>query len=228
MFEAIFEGLAHAGWVMVPLLAASLVGWYLAARRWLALSALDWKGYSKWRAGLDRSNWEKSMPDLGKRARATAAGRALLAVYESRRSDREEMENRLDEVMKFTLPELDRHLSTLAILAAAAPLIGLLGTVDGIIGTFKVISIFGTGNAALMSASISEALLATQNGLLCAFPLMLMQVYLTNKAERIERDALAAGATLINRISGRDPSGGRPAPAFRVPTPASPSFGWSP
>jgi biopolymer transport protein ExbB len=116
------------------------------------------------------------------------------------------MESRLDEVMKFKIPELERSLSTLAILASAAPLMGLLGTVSGIVRTFQVISAFGTGNQALMSDSIAEALMATQNGLLVAFPLLLMHVYLTSRAESIEHGALAAANSLINRLSIEAPT----------------------
>jgi biopolymer transport protein ExbB len=100
--------------------------------------------------------------------------------------------------MKFRIPELEKSLSTLAILASAAPLMGLLGTVAGIVRTFQVISAFGTGNQAMMSDSIAESLMATQNGLLVAFPLLLMHVWLSAKAEAIEKTALAEAQTLIN------------------------------
>lgn len=224
MLEAVLDGLAEAGWIIFPLLAASLLGWYLVFRRYFALSGLHWKGYRAWRSRLEGKDWERAVLGLKRSQRRSAAGQALMAVFAGRAGGRREMEDRLDETMKFLVPELEKSLSTLAILAGAAPLTGLLGTVDGIIGTFKVISVFGTGNAGLMSGSISEALLATQNGLLCAFPLMIMQVLLSNKAEAAERDALAAGRTLINRISGDLPGGGpRPEPA---PT-ATPAMGWA-
>lgn len=201
MLEAVLEGLAEAGWVLYPLVAASLIGWYLVFRRWIALAFLYWPGYRAWQSRLAGRDWERAVHALKRRQRRSAAGQALLAVFAEREGDRRDMENRLDEVMKGLIPELERGLSTLAILAAAAPLMGLLGTVDGIIGTFRVISVFGTGNASLMSDSISEALRATQNGLLCAFPLMIMQVLLANRADAIERDARSAGAALINRLS---------------------------
>jgi biopolymer transport protein ExbB len=202
MLEAVWEGLTDAGWILIPLVLASFIGWYLVFRRYFALSGLHWNGYSRWKNQLTAKNWESAIVNLGFHERRTAVGQALFAVFSAREGTRSDMENQLDEVMKYVIPELEKNLSTLAVLAAAAPLTGLLGTVDGIIHTFKVISVFGTGNTALMSDSISEALLATQNGLLCAFPLMIMQVLLSNRADSIERDAQAAGSALINTIAG--------------------------
>ncbi len=67
-------------------------------------------------------------------------------------------------------PRLWRHMDAILILAAAAPLLGLLGTVTGMIDTFEVIGIFGTGNAQAMAGGISEALITTQTGLMVAIP----------------------------------------------------------
>jgi len=110
---------------------------------------------------------------------------------------------------------------------------GLLGTVSGIVRTFQVISAFGTGNQALMSDSIAESLMATQNSLLVAFPLLLMHVYLSSRAEAIEQRALAAAHALINRNvpaglprARRDAYGGHApqnADGFRGPDGAGPA-----
>ena len=83
-------------------------------------------------------------------------------------------------------PLLRRRLAVIGILAAIAPLLGLLGTVTGMMTTFDVISIFGTGNARAMAAGISEALLTTQSGLLVAIPGLYMSIYLNRRAERLE------------------------------------------
>jgi len=83
-------------------------------------------------------------------------------------------------------PLLRRYLAVIGILAAVAPLLGLLGTVTGMMTTFNVISIFGTGNARAMAGGISEALLTTQSGLLVAIPGLYMSIYLNRRAERLE------------------------------------------
>ncbi|MEO7426348.1 MAG: MotA/TolQ/ExbB proton channel family protein [Fibrobacteria bacterium] len=199
MFEHILEGMVKAGWVLIPLMLASLTGWYIVFRRTMALGRLDWGRMQEWRKRAAAGDWEGFLGRLTDRDRRSVAGEALSSVYAARAGGREAMEANLDEVMKFRVPELEKSLSTLAILASAAPLMGLLGTVAGIVRTFQVISAFGTGNQALMSDSIAEALMATQNGLLVAFPLLLMHVRLSAKAEAIENGALAAARALINR-----------------------------
>jgi biopolymer transport protein ExbB len=83
-------------------------------------------------------------------------------------------------------PLLRRNLAVIGVLAAIAPLLGLLGTVTGMMTTFNVISIFGTGNARAMAGGISEALLTTQSGLMVAIPGLYMSIYLNRRAERLE------------------------------------------
>ena len=93
---------------------------------------------------------------------------------------------------------LTRNLSIIAILAAVAPLLGLLGTVTGMITTFNVISIFGTGNARAMAEGISEALITTQSGLLVAIPGLFMSNYLARRIAWLE-NSLDELATTLRR-----------------------------
>jgi biopolymer transport protein ExbB len=87
-----------------------------------------------------------------------------------------------------------------AISAASAPLLGLLGTVTGIMNTFKLITVFGTGDVKTLSSGISEALITTEYGLIVAIPSLLLHAYLSRKARSIgdemEKNALA----LMNEI----------------------------
>lgn len=80
---------------------------------------------------------------------------------------------------------LDKYLAAIAILAASAPLLGLLGTVLGMIETFNVISIFGTGNAKAMAGGISVALVTTQTGLLVAIPGLFLSGWLARQSRRL-------------------------------------------
>jgi biopolymer transport protein ExbB len=84
-------------------------------------------------------------------------------------------------------PRIHRSLAVIAVLAAVSPLFGLLGTVAGMITTFDVISLFGTGNAKAMAGGISEALITTQSGLLAAVPGLFSSVWLMRCANRLER-----------------------------------------
>ncbi len=92
---------------------------------------------------------------------------------------------RLDEAMAEESSYLNRGLSTVAVLAAVSPLLGLLGTVTGMIETFQSITLFGTGDPKLMSGGISQALITTQLGLSVAIPLVLFHSLLTGRANRL-------------------------------------------
>ena len=85
------------------------------------------------------------------------------------------------------LPRIRRSLPTITILAATAPLMGLLGTVTGMVATFDVIALFGTGNAKALSGGISQALITTQSGLLVGIPGFFMSRLLSRRAQAIER-----------------------------------------
>jgi biopolymer transport protein ExbB len=92
---------------------------------------------------------------------------------------------RLDEQLAEESSLLKRGLATVAVLAAVSPLLGLLGTVTGMIDTFQSITLFGTGDPKLMSGGISQALITTQVGLAVAIPLVLLHSLLTGKANRM-------------------------------------------
>lgn len=113
------------------------------------------------------------------------------------------VEGGLSEAMLRELPRLERFLTALKVLAAVAPLLGLLGTVTGMINTFHVITAFGAGDPRLMAGGISEALVTTQLGLAVAIPIMVAAALLGRKAQRItgdmEEKAVALSAALIRR-----------------------------
>jgi biopolymer transport protein ExbB len=105
----------------------------------------------------------------------------------------------LTEAILRELPRLERGLSMLAIFGAVAPLLGLLGTVTGMIDTFRVITLFGTGDPKLMSGGISEALITTEIGLAVAIPIMLLYTFLRRKVDGIvgEMEEKAVGLSNI-------------------------------
>ncbi len=99
--------------------------------------------------------------------------------------DNETLEFKLDEAILKELPLLQRRLAALALLAAIAPLLGLLGTVTGIIETFQSITLFGTGDPRAMSEGISQALVTTVMGLVVAIPLLLFHSFLSGKSNQL-------------------------------------------
>jgi biopolymer transport protein ExbB len=94
------------------------------------------------------------------------------------------LEELLFETILRVRPTLERFLPFLAITAAAAPLLGLLGTVTGMIKTFQLITIFGTGDAKSLSSGISEALVTTAMGLIVAIPTLILHGALSRMAKR--------------------------------------------
>ncbi|MBS3780771.1 MAG: MotA/TolQ/ExbB proton channel family protein [Desulfovermiculus sp.] len=107
---------------------------------------------------------------------------------------RQVVENALQEGVLSQLPRLERFLPTLSVLAAIAPLLGLLGTVTGMISTFQAITVFGTGEPKVMAAGISEALITTQIGLGVAVPIMFLHHLLDRRVDRIIGDIEEKGA----------------------------------
>lgn len=119
----------------------------------------------------------------------------------------EEPKELLEEIMLEQMvrvqPRLERLLPVIAVTAATAPLLGLLGTVTGMINTFKLITIFGTGDAKALSSGISEALITTEFGLIVAIPSLVLHAFLNRKAKAIMASLETNAIRFINGISAR-------------------------
>jgi biopolymer transport protein ExbB len=113
---------------------------------------------------------------------------------------REEMENTLQEAILKEIPSMERYLSTLGMLAAIAPLLGLLGTVTGMIDTFHVITQHGTGDPRMMSGGISVALVTTMLGLSVAIPIMLAHTLLSRAVENMIGQMEEKAVALVNIV----------------------------
>lgn len=125
----------------------------------------------------------------------------LIAGINARQADRQTLENVLREAILRELPRLERFLPMLNVMAAIAPLIGLLGTVTGMIQTFNSITLFGTGDPRMMSGGISEALITTEFGLAVAIPIMLIHTFLARQVEHVVEDMEEKSVSLCNILS---------------------------
>lgn len=130
---------------------------------------------------------------LGRRSHPT--GRVLGAILDGADLSPQELDRTVDEALLREIPRVDRFASALVVITAGAPLLGLLGTVTGMIATFDVITEHGTGNPKLMSAGIAEALICTALGLCVAIPTLLAGNVLASVGDSVkntlERGALA-------------------------------------
>ncbi|PIW61210.1 MotA/TolQ/ExbB proton channel family protein [Shewanella sp. CG12_big_fil_rev_8_21_14_0_65_47_15] len=114
-----------------------------------------------------------------------ALGRILKVYQENKDVDVETLELKLDEAILKETPALESRISIIKVLAAIAPMMGLLGTVTGMIATFQSIQLFGTGDPKLMAGGISMALITTVQGLVAALPLMLMHAVVVARSKSI-------------------------------------------
>lgn len=147
----------------------------------------------------EQNQWDKCESTCDRYIKKPVA-RVIQAGINRRDLGREDMENVLQEAILREIPPLERFLSTLGMLAAISPLLGLLGTVTGMIATFHLITLHGTSDPRLMSGGISEALVTTMLGLGVAIPLMLAQTLLNRAVEKEIGTMEEKAVSLVNII----------------------------
>ncbi|MFH2093757.1 MAG: MotA/TolQ/ExbB proton channel family protein [Pseudomonadota bacterium] len=179
------------GVVMIPILVISFFMWTLIINRLLFLHRLYIKNISRNMAGqLVKANQQ---PDEKYRGINSLLVRQFLAA----RSHDPVLDSFiLDETVVRLVLSLDTHLGAIRVMAGVAPLLGLLGTVIGMMETFDVITIFGTGNAKAMAGGISVALITTQTGLMVSIPGLYMSGFLTKRANNLKYKIAATGMYL--------------------------------
>ncbi len=134
-------------------------------------------------------------------------GRVLLSWYDNKDADLETLERKVDEAVVKEVPRLQRGLSILKILAVIAPLLGLLGTVTGMIQTFQSITLFGTGDPKLMAGGISQALITTVLGLMAAIPLTFLHAIVAARSKSLVQVLEEQSAGIIARHAEKLHSG---------------------
>ena len=112
-------------------------------------------------------------------------GRIMHTYEKNRGMDVENLQLKLDDAILKELPSLERGLSTIKVLAAISPMLGLLGTVTGMIETFQAITLFGTGDPKMMAGGISQALITTVLGLVAAIPLILLHSIAAGRSKAV-------------------------------------------
>jgi biopolymer transport protein ExbB len=147
------------------------------------------------------------------RARSAAhpTGRVLAAVLSAPEAEREPLQDLASAALLRELPALTRFGSAILVIAAVAPLLGLLGTVTGMIGTFDVITQYGTGDPKMLSGGISEALVTTEFGLIVAIPSVLLGNLTRSWAERVQGQLEQAALELIHARTGLGATAGEAA-----------------
>jgi biopolymer transport protein ExbB len=179
--------LQQGGVVGYVIIGLGVIGLAISIERLLALSIVG----RRVRLQLQDKNPNANNP----------LGRILMTCGQRAPDDPEALGYRLDEAILRELPAIQRGLGSLSMMAAMAPLLGLLGTVIGIIKTFEAITLFGTGDPRLMSGGISLALITTVVGLVVAIPLLLIHSFLSAKSNRIVQILDLKSAALVANAS---------------------------
>jgi biopolymer transport protein ExbB len=138
---------------------------------------------------------------------ASPLGRMLAAGLINRDHSREVMKEAIGDAGRHVVAQLGRYLNTLGTIASVAPLLGLLGTVFGMIDIFGVIMNVGTGNAGLLAGGISTALLTTAAGLSVAIPTLLFHRFLESKVDRIALEMEEQALRLVEVLKGEREDG---------------------
>ena len=211
MLELVKSG----GWLMVPIILCSVA----------AVAIIGERLWSLQRARIVPENltaqvWEWSRTgDLTEERMAalrnsSPLGRVLASVVASRDLDRESMKASVEDVGRHVVHELGRYLDTLGTIAAITPLLGLLGTVIGMIKVFAVITAQGVGEPRVLAGGISEALITTAAGLTVAIPSLLSHRFLRGRVDELavamEQEALELGGALLELRSRRFDAAGAP------------------
>jgi biopolymer transport protein ExbB len=200
--ETIYEHVRKGGPVMIPILALAGAALLVAIYKWILMFFLRKPSAKKVKALLDAIAVHDKETAL-KRAKAVGGpvGKMLTIGVEHLREPRELIEEVMYEEVLSRRLRLQRLLPFIALSASSAPLLGLLGTVTGIINTFKLITVYGSGDIKTLSSGISEALITTEYGLYVAIPSLLMYAFLSRKARRVIDDMEKAATAFVNQVS---------------------------
>jgi len=186
------------GWVIVVLGVIGLI--FLVLRVLYLLSSSGSKELpQETLKELEQNGVEKTLEFLKPKKGSTA--RVLKATVRNLDKDREHIEDIITEATMHEGTRLDKLSSTILVIAAVAPLLGLLGTVTGMIATFDIITEFGTGDPKLLSGGIAIALVTTELGLIVAIPLLLGGNLLNSWAESIKDNMEHAALHIVNEYN---------------------------
>jgi len=132
-------------------------------------------------------------------SKSNPLGRVMMAYDSSKTKDADTVELKLDEAILKESPKFEFGLNLLKLFAGIAPLLGLLGTVTGMIKTFQAMMIYGTGDPQLMAGGISEALVTTMLGLIAAIPLLILHSFCSSLARSIQGTLEEQSAGIVAR-----------------------------
>ncbi len=200
MLEIIKAG----GWMMAPILLLSAVAMAIVVERFWSLRR---KQILPEDLGLQVMQWAQSgrLDDrhIDALAEDSLLGRVLAAALYHRNDSREVMKEAVEDTGRHVVYRMERYLNTLGTIAAISPLLGLLGTVIGMIQVFSAILTHGVGNANLLAGGISQALITTAAGLTVAIPALFFHRYFIGRVNEYVLFMEEQAMQLIDHLSKR-------------------------
>lgn len=198
--DELLQFFRNGGILMYPIVAIFGLGLLIVLWRLLMLSIMGFGGLSVRRAlkALAKGDVEAAR-NLSAKALGSC-GKVLRTGLGKNYPSRTSAEKGLEELFAAEVPKIEKGLSWISVFAATAPLLGLLGTVMGMIELFDVITMHGTSDPKLLAGGISVALVTTEAGLIVAIPLQLLHTFLVNRADSLRGRMEKAGLAVLNAV----------------------------
>ena len=201
--ESLMDKIAQGGLTMYPLIALALFCLVVALYKLISINLYKVSNAENQVASvltaLEENNEASALDQCEKMG--LPLGPVIKVGISHRNASREHIEELMYERVLVMLPRLEKLLTPLAVGASAAPLLGLLGTVTGMIHTFSLIQVYGTGDASVLSSGIAEALITTLVGLMIAVPALLMHAYLSAKVNKAVSTTQQSAIMFVNGLT---------------------------
>jgi biopolymer transport protein ExbB len=220
---SVWELISAGGWLMLPILVSSVIAvaivierlWTLRSRKIAppALLGQVWRWVKEGQLDAEKLKMLRADSPLGE---------VLAAGLANSRHGRDIMKESIQEAAGKVIHEMERYLSTLGTIAAITPLLGLLGTVVGMIDVFSAIMAQGTGNTGVLAGGISKALMTTAAGLTVAIPALFFHRFLLRRIDELVIAMEQEATKLVEVVQGnRDPEAASPPPGSTALRPGS-------
>lgn len=193
----------RGGPLMYPILFCSIIGWAIFMERFFAYFQIRrdlFRLQGKISELLSNNHREEAI-ELCAQGKSPLA-KILLVILKNSGASRAHLKSLAEEVGEREAVGLQRYLGLLATIANVAPLLGLLGTVLGMINAFNVIASEGVGTPATLGGGISEALITTAAGLSVAVPMLLVHRYLSARSDRLTLELEEASMMIVDQVEG--------------------------
>lgn len=200
--ETLWEHILKGGPIMWPIFAVAGAALLVALWKWISMALLSSPKKKQMDALLAAiASGNRALAKDKAESMKGPVGRMLAAGVEHMDEPKELMDEVMYEQALHTRLKVNGLLPFIAISASSAPLLGLLGTVTGIMNTFTLMTVFGTGDVKTLSSGISEALITTEYGLIVAIPALLIHSFLSRKAKGISDDLDKAAIAFGNEVA---------------------------